>query len=115
MKGSRIESPGPKCSTFFLSRWWFQFFLFSSLPGEMIQFDSYFSNGVETTNYQEPQTTIYKWMFSETTIFYIKIWNHPIETTIYKWLFGVPGSFYSFPPTVLVDKSFLKLLPGENV
>ena len=22
----------------------------------------------------------------ETTIFYIKIWNHPIETTIYKWL-----------------------------
>ena len=39
----------------------------------------------------EPQTTIYKWMFDETTIFYIKIWNHPIETTIYKWLFGVPG------------------------
>ena len=30
-------------------------------------------------------------MFGETTIFYIKIWNHPIETTIYKWLFGVPG------------------------
>ena len=41
--------------------------------------------------YLEPQTTIYKWMFSETTIFYIKIWNHPIETTIYKWLLGVPG------------------------
>ena len=34
----------------------------------------------------EPQTTIYKWMFGETTIFYIKIWNHPIEATIYKWL-----------------------------
>ena len=34
--------------------------------------------------YLEPQTTIYKWMFGETTIFkifYIKIWNHPIETT----------------------------------
>ena len=30
-------------------------------------------------------------MFGETTIFYIKIWNHPIETSIYKWLFGVPG------------------------
>ena len=29
----------------------------------------------------EPQTTIYKWMFGETTIFYIKIWKHPIETT----------------------------------
>ena len=27
----------------------------------------------------------------ETTIFYVMIWNHPIETTIYKWLFGVPG------------------------
>ena len=39
----------------------------------------------------ETQTTIYKWMFGETTIFYTKIWNHPIETTIYKWLFGVPG------------------------
>ena len=39
----------------------------------------------------EPQTTIYKWMFGETTLSYIKIWNHPIETTIYKWLFGVPG------------------------
>ena len=25
------------------------------------------------------------------SIFYIKIWKHPIETTIYKWLFGVPG------------------------
>ena len=42
----------------------------------------------------EPQTTIYKWMFGETTIFYIKIWNHPIEKSIYKLLFGVPGSQY---------------------
>ena len=41
--------------------------------------------------YLEPQTTIYKWMFGETTIFYVKIWNHPIETSIYNWLFGVPG------------------------
>ena len=39
----------------------------------------------------EPQTTIYKWMFGETTISYVKIGNHPIETTIYKWSFGVPG------------------------
>ena len=44
------------------------------------------------SDHLEPQTTIYKWMFGETTIFYIKIWNHPIETSIYKWLFGVPGS-----------------------
>ena len=34
-------------------------------------------------------------MFGETTIFYITIWNHPIETTIYKWLFGVPGQYIS--------------------
>ena len=51
----------------------------------------------------EPQTTIYEWMFGETTIFYIKIWNHPIETTIYKWLFGVPGRWSNaiirFPPS----------------
>ena len=39
----------------------------------------------------EPQTTIKKWMFGETTISYVKIGNHPIETTIYKWLLGVPG------------------------
>ena len=49
---------------------------------------------VETGNNNlEPQTTIYKWMFGETTIFYIEIWNHPIETAIYKWLFGVPGIY----------------------
>ena len=29
----------------------------------------------------------------ETTISYIKIWNHPIETTIYKQMFQVPGSY----------------------
>ena len=44
----------------------------------------------------KPQTTIYKWMFGETTIFYIKIWNHPIETSIYKWLFRVPRMWYKW-------------------
>jgi len=29
------------------SRWWFQTFLFSSLFGEMIQFDQYFSDGLK--------------------------------------------------------------------
>ena len=43
--------------------------------------------------YLEPQTTIFYWMFVETTIPYVKIWNHPIETTIYKWMFGVPGTY----------------------
>ena len=28
----------------------------------------------------------------ETTIFYVKVWNHPTETTIYKQMFQVPGS-----------------------
>ena len=28
-----------------------------------------------------PYTTSCKWMFGETTIFYVMIWNHPIETT----------------------------------
>ena len=43
--------------------------------------------------YLEPQTTSLNWMFGETTISYVKVWNHPIETTIYKWLFGVPGIY----------------------
>ena len=49
----------------------------------------------------EPQTTIKKWTFGETTISYVKIGNHPIETAIYKWLFGVPGQtpLHSTAPT----------------
>ena len=56
-------------------------------PGDSGQFEAV----VYMYLHLEPQTTIYKWMFGETTIFYVKIRNHPIETTIYKWLFGVPG------------------------
>ena len=33
-------------------------------------------------------------MFGETTIFYVKVWNHPTETTIYKQMFQVPGILY---------------------
>ncbi len=33
-------------------------------------------------------------MFGETTIFYVKVWNHPTETTIYKQMFQVPGCTY---------------------
>ena len=40
-----------------------------------------------------PNNHIYMDGNGETTMFYIKIWNHPIETAIYKWLFGVPGSW----------------------
>ena len=50
---------------------------------------TFYGNQKQPFNYLEPQATIYKWMFGETTILYIKIWNHPIETTIYNWLFGV--------------------------
>ena len=49
---------------------------------------------IDVDIYLEPQTTIYKLMFGETTIFYVMIWNHPIEISICKWLFGVPGMFY---------------------
>ena len=35
--------------------------------------------------YLEPQTTIYKLMFGETTIFYVMIWNHPIEISLVVW------------------------------
>ena len=38
-----------------------------------------------------PETTILKWMFGETTISYVKNWNHPIETTTNKWMFKVPS------------------------
>ena len=41
--------------------------------------------------YLELQTTSFFWMFGETTIFHVKIWNHPIETTIYKWVSGALG------------------------
>ena len=62
-------------------------------------------NNFYALKYLEPQTTTYKWMFGETTIFYIKIWNHPIETTIYKWLFGVPGSYGLLLP---IDSNLMK-------
>ena len=48
-------------------------------------------NMISNNLYLELQTTIYKYMFGETTISYVKIGNHPIETTILKWMFQVPG------------------------
>ena len=41
-------------------------------------------------------------MFGETTIFHVKIWNHPIETTILKWMFQVPGKHL---PQMLVERN----------
>ena len=55
---------------------------------------TFYGNQKQPFNYLEPQTTIYKWMFGETTIFYMKIWNHPIETTICTWMFGETTIFY---------------------
>ena len=42
-------------------------------------------------SFQEPQTTIYKWMFQldDSNSLHKKWLFH--QTTIYKWLFGVPG------------------------
>ena len=39
----------------------------------------------------EPETTVFKLMFGETTFFYAKIWDHPTETRIKKLLSRVPG------------------------
>ena len=39
----------------------------------------------------------------ETTIFHVKIWNHPIETTIYEWMFQVPASVCICNWNVILD------------
>ena len=38
---------------------------------------------ISSWNSKQP-VFFFLWMFGETTIFHVKIWNHPIETTIYK-------------------------------
>ena len=57
-----------------------------------------FNDPCEEYIYLEPQTTSINWMFFETTISHVKVWNHPIETTIYKCLFGLPGRMVDFSP-----------------
>ena len=57
-----------------------------------------FNDPCEEYIYLEPQTTSLNWMFFETTISYVKVWNHPIETTIYKCLFGLPGRMVDLSP-----------------
>jgi len=49
--------------------------------------------GVENLQSLEPETPTLKWMFGETTVSQVKVWNHPIETTIKIWLFRVPGPY----------------------
>lgn len=45
------------------------------------------TRSVPTPSYLEPQATIFSWMFSETPIFHVNIWNHLIETTIFhSWI-----------------------------
>ena len=42
------KSTKPPMTFGFKTRWWFQrFFIYTPIPGEMIQFDSYFSNGLK--------------------------------------------------------------------
>ncbi len=45
-------------------------------------------------------------MFGETTIFYRKNWNHPVETTIYKQMFQLPGKYQ---PTKITTTFFRRL------
>ena len=54
-------------------------------------------NGSGKFTYLVLQTTIFYWMFGETTISYVKNWNHPVETTTNKWMFGVPGKYWTNP------------------
>ena len=43
------------CADFIKLDGGFKYLLFSPLPGEMIQFDQYFSNGLKTpTSYKDP-------------------------------------------------------------
>ncbi len=52
-------------------------------------------------------------MFGETTIFYVKIWNHPIETAILKWMFQVPG--FSLPEAFEGNLQFPKITQHESM
>ena len=61
--------------------------------------------------YLEPQTTIYKWIFGETIIFYIKIWNHPIEMVV----FGVPGRIVFCFAFVFCGSSLKDLAPETAI
>ena len=46
-----------------LSRWWFHiFFYFHPLPGEMIQFDKYFSNGLKPPTTLLTYFDFYRWV-----------------------------------------------------
>ena len=51
-------------------------------------------------------------MFGETTIFYVMIWNHPIETTIRNWLFGVPGNYEN---TVMAGNKVISFVAWRNI
>ena len=48
-------------------------------------------------NPKQPVTSL-RWMFGQTTISHLKIWNRPIETTIYKWMFQVQIYIYMYIP-----------------
>ena len=49
-------------------------------------------------NPKQPVTSL-RWMFGQTTISHLKIWNRPIETTIYKWMFQVQIYIYVYTST----------------
>ena len=58
----------------------------------------YHTNQLDVSKYTihawNPKKPFVKWMFGETAICLIKIWNHPTETTIKTWMFRVPGGSY---------------------
>ena len=74
---------------------WYLKLLFSQNVGILVDVFFFFQFDKSKGEYYtgNPKTTIYKWMCGETTIFYIKIRNHPTETSILKWMFQVPGTY----------------------
>ena len=58
-------------------------------------------------------TTIFDWMFVETTIFYVKIWFIiQLKQPLKKWLFRVPEKSFFAPPRLRTSIDF-KLVPSH--
>ncbi len=72
---------------------------------------------IQINMYLVPETTILKWMFGETTISYVKNWNHPIETTTNEWMFEVPGIYLleSLPPILNSNIFMIRVVGVEFV
>lgn len=54
------------------------------------------------------------WMFGETSMFYVKIWNHRTGTIIKTWLFRVPGTRQNVKSlNVFLQRTGRRVLPSR--